>query len=90
MTEIVMYRAEGNRVVSSMGRPLSIAKAAAMRTFYLEDIAKQEADLGSSDPDLADIMIAHNLRCARQLREAIKAASAAPSPSEPILERAAA
>ena len=57
-------------------RRVSLASAVSLRAAYLADMADIEARFGTTDPEAADIMLARNLRCARELREAITAVRA--------------
>lgn len=72
------YRAINGKITKLDGSTLCVASAISLRRFYLDDIADIETRLGDDDPDLADVMIAHDLKCARELRVAIAAVSQAP------------
>lgn len=73
------FRAIDGRITKLDGSTLSVAQAMSLRQFYLEDIADQERRAGDTDPGLADTMIAHDLKCARELREAIREVSINPA-----------
>lgn len=70
----VSYWAEAGTIRSIAGATLSPTKAAAMRDFYLADIAAVERR--PLDPEVITFIQERDLRCANELRAALAALQA--------------
>lgn len=75
---IPCFTAINGKITKLDGSTLSVASALSLRKFYLEDVAEIEARFGLTDPELADTIITHDLKCARELRIAIATVSTNP------------
>lgn len=85
------YRCEAGVIMTVGGHVVSPERAVELRAFFLDDASRLAAKMEAQDEETADRtewLISYDLRCARELAQAIRAARAfepEPRVEQPII-----